>query len=62
MKVFTLYCEYDIGINNNIFSTKEVLIKYAEEALIGCGLGEYTVKELEDAGLLKIYPVNIVES
>ena len=66
MKVFKIWCEWDIGINEDIFISYDVAVKHIEKAIANCGLiddnpEDYTVEALLDEGLLGIEKVWVVE-
>lgn len=51
--VWTFWCEWDIGINDAIYSTKERALAAVSDAFELQGITEeYTVREALDAGLL----------
>ena len=60
MEVFTFECEWDIGINENIYSSEELLRRDVAEALASCGMLE-TVEECKDEGYLTIELQEVID-
>lgn len=56
--MYTVWCEWDIGIEGKVFATKEVAVKHAIINLEACGIEE-TYDELKDAGLIGLDSVEI---
>lgn len=57
--MYKVICEWDIGINEYIFSTFDVAMRHALINLEACGIGEsYT--ELADEGLIRIEEVEVI--
>lgn len=52
-KVYTFWCEYDLGINDNIYKDVHTLREDVTKALDSCGLEE-SLEELEAEGLFHI--------
>lgn len=61
MIVYTMWCEWDIGINSNIWANLDLLYRDAKEALESCGIYE-TFEELEDEGLFGTDAIKIIEA
>ena len=59
MKVTTVWCEYDIGINENVYSCESVARNYAGKALASCGL-DGTVSDLEGDGLIGFDTIRVI--
>lgn len=56
--MYTVWCEWDIGIEGKVFATKEVAVKHAIINLEACGIEE-TYYELKDDGLIGLDSVEI---
>lgn len=50
--IYTFWCEYDLGINDNVYETEKSLREDVKEALKGCGVD--SLQELESEGLFYI--------
>lgn len=61
MKVMTILCEWDIGINDNVYATEELAREAAKAALLDCGIEE-TMDELEDDGLISFESNHVIGS
>lgn len=67
MKVFKIWCEWDIGINDDIFISYEIAARNINIAIEECGVaeddpdGDYSIEALMDEGLLDIEEVEVVE-
>ena len=61
MDVTTFWCEWDIGINDDIFIDEEVARVAVAAALTDMDIDE-TVEELEDQGLLGFDNVEVREA
>lgn len=59
MEVFTFECEWDIGINENIYATEEVLRRDVAQALKACGIDE-SLEECEEEGYISIDSNSVV--
>lgn len=53
IEYFKFWCEWDIGCNDDIYSSKEVLLKHAQQALKDCEI-EDEVQDLIKEGLFGI--------
>lgn len=66
MKVFKIWCEWDIGINDDIFASYEIAVSNVEKALSACNFddedGDYSVETLVDEGLLGIEECEVVDA
>lgn len=51
MDVVTFECEWDIGINDDIFANEDLARKAVAAALVACGIEE-TLEECEDENLV----------
>lgn len=56
--MYTVWCEWDIGIEGKVFATKEVAVKHAIINLEACGIEE-SYDELKDDGLIGLDSVEI---
>lgn len=56
--MYTVWCEWDIGLESKVFATKEIAIKYANEALKLCDFEE-DYDELSGEGLIGLESVEI---
>lgn len=56
--MYTVWCEWDIGIEGKVFATKEVAIKHANDNLEACGIDE-KYDELRSEGLIGLDNVEI---
>jgi hypothetical protein len=56
--MYTVWCEWDIGIEGKVFATEEVAIKHANENLEACGIDEQ-YDELRAEGLIGLDSVEI---
>lgn len=56
--MYTVWCEWEIGIEGKVFATKEVAIRHAKMNLEACGVDE-TFDELYDNGLIGLDDVEI---
>ncbi len=59
MKYYKFWCEWDIGINDEIYASYEVAVKHISQALEDCFADndddmDYSIEGLEDEGLLGI--------
>lgn len=57
--MYTVWCEWDIGIEGHVFATKEVAIKHAKRVLLACGIEE-TFDELYEEGLIGLDDAEII--
>lgn len=57
--MYSVWCEWDIGINEYIFATYEVAKAHALSNLEACGIEE-TFEELESEGLIRIEAVEVI--
>jgi len=60
MKVYTIWAEWDLGINNNIYATYELAVADLEEAIHENT--SYTFKEAQNLGLVKVYSRTVMET
>ena len=61
MEVITILCEWDIGINDNVYATEELAREAAKTALLDCDIEE-TMDELEDDGLISFESNRVIGS
>ena len=59
MKYYKIWCEWDIGINDYIFSSYDIAVSHIKEALVDADFDEsdgfdYSIEALTDEGLLGI--------
>lgn len=53
MKYYTFECEWDIGINDNAYSTEEIAKAHIDKAFADCGMDDgYTADDAIDDGML----------
>lgn len=57
--MYTVRCEWDIGIEGLVFTTKEVAIRHANINLEACGIEE-DYDELHDGGLIGLNVVEVI--
>lgn len=57
--MYSIWCEWDIGIEGKIFSTLEVAEKHARINLEACGIDE-TFEELTDERLIGFDEVEVI--
>lgn len=57
--MYTVWCEWDIGIEGLVFATREVAIRHAKINLEACGVDE-TFDELYDEGLIGLDDAEII--
>lgn len=55
MKYYSFTCEWDIGINEQLFSTAEIARAHIAKAMKECGVEDTTIDEAEDEGLVTIH-------
>lgn len=60
MKVYAVWCEWDIGLNDLAFISKEAAERSAKNALIDCGI-EGSIDELYNESLLGYTEMEVVE-
>jgi hypothetical protein len=56
--MFTVWCEWDIGIEGKVFATREVAIKHANMNLEACGIDE-NYDQLREERLIGLSNVEI---
>lgn len=54
MKYYSFTCEWDIGINEQLFSTPEIARAHIAKAMLDSGVEDTTIDEAEDEGLVTI--------
>ena len=59
MKVTRMWCEWDIGCNDDVFEDEDVARKMAEHCLECVGIEE-TLEELEEEGLIGFEDYEVV--
>jgi hypothetical protein len=57
--MYTIWCEWDIGVEDKIFSTLEVAAKHAVINLEACGIEE-SFDELKSEGLIGFDSVEVI--
>lgn len=57
--MYTVWCEWDIGIEGLVFTTKEVAIRHANINLEACGIDE-DYDELRGQGLIGLNVVEVI--
>lgn len=57
--MYTVWCEWDIGIEGKVFATKEVAIEYAKHFL-RCAAIEETFDELYEESLIGLNDVEVI--
>lgn len=57
--MYRIWCEWDIGVEGKVFSTKEVAIKHAKLNLEACAVDE-TFDELYEGGLIGLFDVEVI--
>ncbi len=57
--VYAVWCEWDIGLNDVVFTSKEVAKRSVKEALVDCGT-EGSVDELCNKGLLGYTKMEVI--
>lgn len=57
--MYTIWCEWDIGVEGLVFATKEVAIKHANINLEACGIEE-DYDDLRGQGLIGLDSVEII--
>lgn len=58
MKVYTIWAEWDLGINDNIYATYELAVADLEEAIHENT--SYSLKEAKNLGLVRIGSQNVI--
>lgn len=58
--MYRVWCEWDIGVEDKIFSTKEVAIRHAIINLEACGIEE-TYDELYEERLIGLDVVEVID-
>lgn len=58
--VYAVWCEWDIGLNDVVFISKEVAERSAKAALIGCGI-EDSIDNLYNEYLLGYTAMEVIE-
>ena len=59
-EVYKVWCEWDIGLGDVVFSKWSVAEAHAIEALESCGIEEsYT--ELEDSGMIGVESLEVIK-
>lgn len=56
--MYSIWCEWDIGVEGKIFAEKWVAERHARVNLEACGIEE-TFEELKDEGLIGIEAVEV---
>lgn len=57
--MYTVWCEWEIGLEGQVFATREVAIKHAKRLLEVCNIEE-TFDELYDNGLIGLEDAEII--
>ena len=57
--MYSVWCEWDIGLEGKIFATEEVAIKHAKYNLEACDIEE-SYEELEDEGLIGVDSLEVI--
>lgn len=57
--MYSIWCEWDIGVEDKIFATYEVAERHATINLEACGIEE-SFEELEDERLIGIEAVEVI--
>jgi len=57
--MYRVWCEWDIGVEDKIFATKEIAIRHAKINLEACGIEE-TFDELYEEHLIGLDDVEVI--
>lgn len=56
--MYTVWCEWDIGVEGKVFAERWVAIRHARAALIDCNI-ESTFDELYEAGMIGLKDMEV---